>query len=183
VFNLIRAAPEVIEKIPEVMFLIVGDGILRNDLEMTAEKLNIKTNFIFTGWVSYYDVPIYINSSEVCVHPSSITNERNKKTGGSSLKIYEYLACEKPVITGDLEGNRDLILNANAGYVVSPEKPSELAGAIINLIENQEQREEMGKNGRRFVIKHNSWEVVGKKIVNTCANVIDDVDLGGVMND
>lgn len=177
--NLVRAAPEVIEKIPGAMFLIVGDGILRNELEMTAENLNIKSKFIFTGWVSYYDVPIYINSSEVCVVPSSITNERNIKTGGSSLKIYEYLACEKPVITGNLEGNKDLILNANAGYVVSPEKTSQLADAIMKLMENPELSEEMGKNGRRFVIDHNSWEVVAKKIVNICENVIENVNIGG----
>jgi glycosyltransferase involved in cell wall biosynthesis len=178
--NLIRAAPKVIEKVPEAMFIIVGDGIMCNDLKRIAESLNIIDKFIFTGWVSYYDVPTYINSSEICVVPSSTTNERNKKTGGSSLKIYEYLACEKPVITGDLEGNKDLILEANAGYVVSPENTSQLAEAIINLIRNHELSEEMGKNGRRFVIEHNSWEVIAKKIVNVCENVIENVYFGGV---
>ena len=170
--NLVRAAPKVIGKVPEVMFIIVGDGMMRNGLEETVDNLDLKNKFIFTGWVSHNDVPTYVNSSEVCVVPSSTTIERNKKTGGSSLKIYEYLACEKPVITGDLEGNKALILEANAGCVVSPENTSELAEAIIELIRNQKLCEEMGKNGRRFVVEHNSWKVVAKKIVLECENVI-----------
>lgn len=168
---LIQSVPLILKEYPNTKFLVVGDGVMKKELVELAKKTGVSDKFIFTGTVPYEEVPKYINASDVCVAPSA-RDERNKKSGGSSLKIYEYLACGKPVVTGNLDGDKDLILESNAGYVVSAENTAELANAIIKLLKNKELREEMGKNGRKCVVENHSWEAVAKRVEEVCNEVV-----------
>ena len=90
--------------------------------------------------------------ADVCVAP--FIRVRNERIGLSPLKIYEYLACGKPVVASDIKGIGDLLRNSNAGIGVKPEDPVELANAIIKLLKNEKLRGKMGKNGRKIVINN-----------------------------
>jgi len=89
----------------------------------------------------------------------------------SPLKIYEYAACEKPIITSRLKG-LDFIDQINAGIIVKPENLEEIAKAIIELLKNPRLRSAMGKNGRQYVVKNHSWNSVAKKVENVCKMTI-----------
>lgn len=157
---LVQSAPDIIATISDTKFLIIGDSPLREEYIRLAQKLNVINNFIFAGSVSYLDVPNYINSSDICVAP--FTKAIGEHAGLSPLKIYEYLACAKPVIASyfsDLEFIKEL----NLGVLVKPEDPKALAKAIIQLLREDDLREEMGKNGRVYVIENHSWKSVAKK--------------------
>jgi glycosyltransferase involved in cell wall biosynthesis len=169
---LIKSAPLVFKKCPATQFMIVGYGKMEQELKNLSEQAGVSDKFIFTGVVPYEKVSQYINACDVCVAPAPRI-ERNKKSGGSSLKICEYLACEKPVVTGNIDGDKDLILEANAGYVVYPENTIELANAIIKLLKNKELREKKGKNGRKCVVENHSWEAIAKRAAAVCNEVIE----------
>lgn len=161
---LVLAAPKILLSISNSRFLIVGDGIMKSKLISLAREIGVYDIFIFTGVVPYEKVPLYINASELGVAPSA-RDERNEKTGGSSMKIYEYLACEKPVVTGNLDGDNDLVLDSKSGYVVSAEKTPELENAIINLLNDKNLSEKMGKNGRKYVVEKCSWKSIAKTVL------------------
>lgn len=169
--NLIRSAPLVLEELPDTKFLIVGDGQLKAELINLAENIGILDKFIFTGMVPYKQAPLYISASAVCVVPAT-NDERNQRSGRASLKLFEYLACGKPVVVGDVEGDRDVTLEAKAGYVVRAEDSAQLSGAIIKLLKDKELGNKLGGNGRRVTLERYSWESVAERVAQVCQAAI-----------
>ena len=163
---LIKAAPLIIKEIPKIKFLIVGDGILKGKLESLTNELNMGYNIIFTGGVPYEKVPQYVNISDVCIVP-----KRKMRTGYSPLKLYEYMACGKPVIATNIAGF-EILEQYNAGILVNPENSEELSNAIVKLLKNKQLREQMGANGRKLVVREYSWESTAKKTVDVFRNLL-----------
>ncbi len=167
---LIYASPLILEKHPEVRFLVVGDGVMKNKLLKITSELWLSDKFIFTGWVPYESVPLYINAADICVAP--FIKRRNAKIGLSALKTYEYLACGKPIVASNIPGVKDLIEFSGGGILVNPENPEELATAIVKLISNESTRVILGEKGRKYVIENHSWNGVAKKILDICNDII-----------
>ena len=166
---LIYASPLILEKCPDVRFLVVGDGAVKNKLLEITSKLGLSDKFIFTGRVPYESVPLYINAADVCVAP--FIKGRNSKIGLSALKTYEYLACGKPIVASSIPGVKDLIDSSGGGVSVSPEDPQQLASAVIKLILNENTRLLMGKRGRKYVVKYHSWDGVARNILDICNDI------------
>ena len=167
---LIYASPLILEKHPEVRFLVVGDGVMKNKLLKITSELRLSDKFIFTGRVPYESVPLYINASEICVAP--FIKRRNSKIGLSALKTYEYLACGKPMVASSIPGVKDLIEFSGGGITVNPENPGELATAILGLISDESTRAILGEKGRKYVVENHSWNSVARKILEVCNDII-----------
>ena len=167
---LIRSAPFILEKCPEVRFLIVGDGVMRDKLLEITSKMGLSDKITFTGRVPYENVPVYINAADVCVAPFIM--ERNSKIGLSALKTYEYLACGKPIVASSISGVKDLIDLSGGGISVPPEDPGELANAVVKLISDEQTRTTMGEQGRKYVVKNHSWDGVARKILDICNEIV-----------
>lgn len=165
---LIRSSKSIIREVPNTRFLIVGDGLMKNELVELSKKIGVFNNFIFTGAIPYKEIPNYINASDVCLAPFI------RKRNASPLKLYEYMACGKPVVASDIIGVGDLLERENAGIAVTPENPEELAAAVLKLLRNKKSRDEMGRNGKEYVIKNNSWESVAKKLVEVFKESINE---------
>lgn len=159
---LIQAAPLILAKCPNVSFLIVGDGIMKDKLMDLGRNLEVLDKFFFTGSIPYEKIPLHINSSNVCVAPFIVN--RNEKIGLSALKMYEYLACGVPVVASNIKGVGDLLIKSNGGIAVTPENTGELAEAIIKLIIDKKLQTQMGFNGREYVIVNHSWASVAEDI-------------------
>ena len=172
---LISSAPMILKNIPNTILLIVGDqesvdeGGLKRKLIGMINELNLEEKIVFTGVVPYEEVPKYINASDVCVSP--FIRERNMRIGLSPLKIYEYAACGKPIVSSRIP-NLEFIEENNAGILVEPENPEELAKAVIRLLKDEKLREKMGRNGREYVVKNHSWESVARKVAEVCESAI-----------
>ncbi len=167
---LIYASPLILEKCPDIRFLIVGDGVMRDKLLELASELGLSDKFVFTGRVPYECVPLYINAADVCVAP--FIRERNSKIGLSALKTYEYLACGKPIVASSIPGVKDLIESSGGGISVTPEDPEEMATAIVKLASEDSTRALMGEKGRKYVLKTHSWDGVARKILEICNDII-----------
>ncbi len=168
--NLVKASPLIFEKEMKVRFLIVGDGILGETLRIMVKEINMDERFHFLGKIPYENVPFIINASDVCVAP--FIRRRNEKIGLSPLKIYEYLACGRPVVASDIEGVGDFLLETGSGITVEPENYEALAQGIIELLHKEEVRKVMGRNGRDAVVKEHSWDSVAEKVVEVCKLLI-----------
>lgn len=168
---LIRAMPHILGKCRNTQLLIVGDGQMKRELIELAEQVGISDKVLFTGMVPYQKVPLYVNASDVCTAP--FVRERNERAGISPLKLCEYLACEKPVVTSKLVGLEMLEQNG-AGILVAPENPQELANAIMKLLQNPELRKQMGRNGRKYVVENRSWESVARRVADICEQTIEE---------
>ena len=167
--DLIASAPRVLDKIPNARFLIIGNGPLKDHWHSLVRRSNLQEAFIFAGKVPYDLVPTYINASDICVVP--FRRAVNEKRGLSPLKLYECLACGKPIVGSDITGIGDLLRSSDAGIAVPPEDPEGLANAIAFLLENKQERARMAKNARQIAVASFSWENTARRISLACARV------------
>ncbi len=163
---LVKAAPSILSRFPDCHFLIVGDGVMRNELFKLCRELGVEDSFTFTGVIAYDRVPLYINASDTCTAPFIFA--RNAKIGLSPLKLYEYMACGKPVIASNISGVSDVLEASGGGISVLPENPDALAEGILKLLENPNLRTTMGSKGLSYVTENYSWYSVAKKVNEVC---------------
>jgi glycosyltransferase involved in cell wall biosynthesis len=168
---LIESAPLVLSSCPNTRFLIVGDGVMKEELAALAKQTGVSDRLIFTGYVPYELVPEYINSGDICIAP--FIAERNERIGSSALKLCEYLACAKPVVASRISG-LEFIESNQAGILVVPEIIRELGNAIIKLLKAPDLRKKMGENGRRYVVEERSWESVARKVAVVCQQAVEE---------
>jgi glycosyltransferase involved in cell wall biosynthesis len=96
-----------------------------------------------------------INIADIGVAP--FISARNRKTGLSPLKVYEYMACGKPVISSRIE-SLEWIEEEGAGCLVEPGDVISLAKALQDLVRNPHKRIEMGQRGLEIAREKFSWE-------------------------
>jgi glycosyltransferase involved in cell wall biosynthesis len=103
--KIIAALPQEVKKNPKMKLLIIGAGEQENKLKMLVHSLQLENHVIFTGFINYPELPRYINMADICINPFEINKITNIIFPG---KIYQYLACEKPVIATKLQGMLDV---------------------------------------------------------------------------
>ncbi len=156
---LIKCAPFIIQKNPDVMFLLVGDGLMKSTWEEKIKRVGLEAYFIFTGQVLYKEVPIYCSVMDVCVSPFL------KEAGEfSPVKVFDYLACGKPVIMSDVSFSGEIFKSSGAVHLVPPEDPISLCQSILRLLGNEDLRSEMGKKGREFVLSKYDRKKIAKTV-------------------
>jgi glycosyltransferase involved in cell wall biosynthesis len=140
---LIEAAETIIKSVPDVKFLIVGDGSNELELKIQVNAKGLQNYFEFTGGVT--NVKDYMDKCTLIVH-TSIEPEP------FGMVIIEAMALEKPVIATNFGGPLEIIENEIDGILIPPQNPSILAENIIKLIKNPSLRRQIGKEARRKVI-------------------------------
>jgi len=103
--KIISALPQELAKEIHLKLLIVGAGEQEGQLKTQVRRLSLEDRVVFTGFVNYPELPRYINLADVCINPFEINQTTNLIFPG---KIYQYLACEKPVIASKLQGMLDI---------------------------------------------------------------------------
>ena len=156
--DIIKVAPSIIREISNVKFLIIGDGMLRGDLEEEVNRLRLSEHFIFTGMIDYQEVPTYINISDIC-----ILLKRKLKSGWSPIKLYEYMACGKPVVCSRVEG-LEFIGSEGAGRLTESGDLNDLKEALFELLTVPEKRADMGQKGLKIAQERFSWDSRASKI-------------------
>ncbi|HYT00824.1 MAG TPA: glycosyltransferase family 4 protein [Thermoplasmata archaeon] len=156
--SLLRACASLRGSIPTIKLLIVGDGPEANRLRALADQLEFRDRVVFTGSVPYADVSAFVCASDVCAAPFIHTRK------ASPIKVYEYLACARPVVASDVDGIGECLRSWNAGVGVKPENPEALARAVDALLHNPAEARAMGARGREAIVLHRSWETTARAV-------------------
>jgi len=152
----IKAMPYVIDECPNTYFLIVGDGILRRQLEELACKLGVAKNVRFVGSVSNREMPKFLGVSDIYVS-ASLSDTR-------SVSLLEAMACGLPVVVTDLEGNKECVREGVNGFLFSKGDFKALAEKIVYLLGDEDARRRFGVISRRYVEKEGSYEKEMRKM-------------------
>ena len=147
--TLIDSAPDILQKYKNTRFLLVGDGPMMQVWKQKVNREGLEGAFVFTGQIPYQEVPEYVGAMDICVAP-----HRKDTNQASPVKIFDYMACGKPIVASDIEVVREITERCGCAVLVPPEQPRELARAILFLIGGRERREEMGEKGRNYAV-HN----------------------------
>lgn len=148
--TLIQAFKLVHNKHNDTELVIVGGGPQLNDYKELSNKLNISDRVKFIGRIPNTEVPKFINKMDIFTVPS-----RDQESFG--VAAVEAMACGVPVVVTNVGGLPEVVVEGKTGFIVPKEDPDQLAAAIIRLIENKEERLNMGQNGIIHVKKEYEW--------------------------
>ena len=138
---LLQAAPAIVAAQPNVKFLLVGDGVLRRQLEAHVAALGLSDRFRFLGLVAPEQIPELIAAMDMVVHVSL--------REGLARALVQALIVGRPVIGYDIDGAREVVIDGETGYLLPPQSIEPLATAIERLAADPALRDRLGAEGRR----------------------------------
>lgn len=137
----LESAAQIAQQESNVHFVIVGDGVLRSEMEKYAQDLRIDQRVFFTGWRR--DLPrIYADLDLLVV---SSNNE------GTPVSAIEAMASGCPVVATRVGGLPDVVQDRETGYLVPPKQPEALTAAMLILIRDSKKAEQMGRSAQLSV--------------------------------
>lgn len=142
-YFLIEAA-KLLAHLPDLCFLIVGTGRLKEKLVEDVRKAGIERQFLFLDFRK--DIPYILSKTDIFVLPSLFE--------GLPISVLEAMAAGKPVIASDISGIPEEVIDGKTAILVPPGDPEVLAKAIEELANNPEKRHKMGEEGRKRVKEH-----------------------------
>lgn len=143
------------------LFVFVGGT--DTDLELFKEKYFGVKNILIVGQKAHAEIPFYLSSADVLVIPNSGKVDVSRLYT-SPMKLFEYMASERPIIASDLPSLRE-VLNENNAVFFEPDNAKNLALTIEGLLVNKELMTNISRNAKNCVLKY-SWQERVKKIIN-----------------
>lgn len=140
--------------------VVIGSGDSLEDLKALAAELQVDGHVWFTGFIPDEDLIRYLSTADICVDPDPSSPLNDVSTW---IKIMEYMALGKPIVSFDLAETRHTA--QGAALYVTPNDERDFAKAILRLIDNPEERQRMGSLGRSRVENELAWEHVSKNLL------------------
>lgn len=151
--KVIEAMAVVNKQAPQIIYFIAGTGPEKDNLKNLAESQpdDLKNKIIFLGQISDTDRWAWLELCDIFIMTSR--NVAGDFEGFGTVYLEANLAGI-PVIAGDSGGVRDAVINNINGLMVNPEKPEEIAAAIIKLSTDAKLRQELGEQGKRRAVEN-----------------------------
>ncbi|MBW4567548.1 MAG: glycosyltransferase [Tolypothrix carrinoi HA7290-LM1] len=147
----IKAFAIVLKQNPNALLIIVGIGKLKLDIEELVKELQIESNVRFLGARS--DVVALMNAADAYLKSSAWE--------GMPMVLLEAAATQLPIVSTDVGGIKEIVLDGESGFLVSSKNPQALAEAMLKMMAIPEiERLKMGQKGRDFVVANYSTEEV-----------------------
>lgn len=162
--RILEALPAVLKQFPDLLYIIVGKGPMRDELEAQVKELGIEDSVKFTGLVD--DVRPYYHACDIFCMTSTPQSERANAGEGFGIAYVEAGACEKAVLASSSGGGAEIVVDGETGRVVDPRKSHQVTAALFDLLENPEKTRKMGVAGRKRIEMYD-WNrgVVGLEAV------------------
>lgn len=144
---------------PTSMMTIAGNGVLRSELEQQVIELGLADNVRFTGEVKPDEMPYFLQTATVVLLSSD--------TEGLPMTVIEAGQMARPVVSTDVGGVAEAVVNGKTGILVKPGDSSKLASAIIDLLKQPEKMQRMGDAARQHIQE--------KFSLSTCADAYEQL--------
>lgn len=154
--NLLLAAPEVLKRYPETLFLIAGEGGELPRLEKLRDHLGLSQSVRFTGQVT--DVPSLLAATDILCHPSL--------ADGLPNAVVEAMAMGLPVVASSVGGIPEVIEDRVSGLLVPPHDIKAISKALLGLLEEPKTAARLGQRAEKdvrieFSLENNLRHLVG----------------------
>lgn len=160
----IKALPEIIRAVPNIVYVIVGAGPNENTLKMLVKSLALDDCVQFLGTVENALLPLYYNACDAFIMASREMYEQ-AKVEGYGLVFLEAGACAKPVIAGRSGGIADAVLDGVTGILVDPLNVEQIRNAAIKLLTDNNYARQLGAQGlKRIREERLEWPSAAEKI-------------------
>jgi glycosyltransferase involved in cell wall biosynthesis len=162
--TLINSMPSLLKNNKKIHLIVVGNGIQKDYLKKLVSRLDIESNVHFTGAIPHDELPYYLNLADVYVSTSL--------SDGTSNSLLEAMACGVPVVVTDIPSNRYWIKDGDNGYLFSPKNSKNLSELLLNLFNDPEKRQLMGRYSRNQIIEQGDYQNEMKKVESYILKVL-----------
>jgi len=144
--DIVRSSPAVLSRCPLVVYVVIGEGALREEMVRTSRTLGVEGRFRFVDWRSYEQVPRHINMADIVVLPSF---------GEGLARVYlETQACGRVLIASDIAPAREVIEDGTTGLLFPVGDVERLAARCIQAAQDRDLRARIGHAARARVQRH-----------------------------
>lgn len=144
--SVIKVLPKVIAAVPDLFYVVIGGGDLQSRLEEMARESLVRDRILFIGKVQLEQLKGYYSRADVFVMPS--------RQEGFGIVFLEAMAFGKPVIAGDYGGAPEIVQDGVTGFLVNPDDLEGLTCRLIQLLQDEALRKEMGEAGRQRILEN-----------------------------
>jgi glycosyltransferase involved in cell wall biosynthesis len=166
--QVIDAAEQIQHQYPEVLFLLIGEGMEKAMLKKEAEKRGVTNNLRFIDAVPKQEVFKYILASDL---GASILKKVDTFKTVYSNKTFDYMSCKKPILMLIDGVSRELVEQAQAGMYVEPENTKAFVDSIVYYLQNPEMQIKHGANGYYFARENYDRNHLAKQYLNELAKL------------
>lgn len=160
----LQAARRICQEMPDVVFLLVGPTTSEGKQAISAEEIASYTDSVrYLG--SRNDIPTLLSLTDVFVLPTYYRE-------GIPRVLLEAGAMALPMVTTDMPGCKDVVHDGWNGYLVPPRDATSLATAILKLLQNPVQSNEMGTHSKLHVAENFSLDRVADAYANIYHRVL-----------
>jgi glycosyltransferase involved in cell wall biosynthesis len=158
---LLQVAERVFKEQPDVVFVVIGDGPLRNRFEAISNRRDLNVQFL--GRVGRNTVIRWLSKASILLLPSY--------SEGLPTVSIEALASEVPVVATDVGGIPEVVIDGQTGYLFPSGDVQLCAEKVLKLLNNERLRRQMGRQGRNLVKRFYSWSTVLEKVEQTYESI------------
>lgn len=160
----LKALKIVKEQINDVKMMFAGifQDASKNEVKEYIKKNGLEEAVTFLGMVPYQEVSSYLTKARVGLVPY-LPTYWHLRTKASS-KLFLYMKNSIPIVASNFPGFKEIINNEKCGILVKPD-PKELGDAIIYLLENPQESQILGENGRKAIEMRYNWNIESKKLI------------------
>jgi colanic acid biosynthesis glycosyl transferase WcaI len=166
--TLIAAAEKMQTMLADATFLLIGEGAEKQRIVDLAASRRLN-NIRFLGQQPHERIPAYVSAADLCL---VLLKKTDLFKTVIPTKLLEYMACARPVIVAVDGQSRQIIEKARAGAFVPPEDSQALARAICDMAQNPAQRNQMGLNGRQYIVDKLSREKTAEDYIAALENLV-----------
>ena len=156
--TVLEALPEIVKKIPDFLFVVVGDGYASNHLRTMVREKRLADQVLWAGWVDHEKVFDYIKASKVGLIPHLVSDHVNTTVPN---KIFDYMGCGIPVLCSDSDPMKRIVAEERCGLTFKSGNAQDLARTIVELHETEFQ---YGARGAEAVKRKYNWEEDEKRL-------------------
>ncbi len=155
--RMILALASIRDAIPDVLFVIVGDGETRSQLEGLVADQEVEAHVQFLGELPDEELIQCYQQCDLFALP-------NRQVGtdieGFGMVLLEAQACGRPVLAGASGGTSETLREGATGVLVECSDPSTLAAGVVDLLIDPERMDRMGEEARRWAVDQFDWEAL-----------------------
>ena len=159
--EMVRMAEHVLQNYPEAAFLLVGGGDNQALFERRLRRGDWASRVILPGQVPHDQVPDYLACTDIVLAPYP----KLPFWYASSMKIFEYMAAGKAIVTSNVGQIGEVIADGRNGLFFEAEKEDDLLAKTTVLLRDARLRQKLGRQARQDVLEKYTWEQHGKTIV------------------
>jgi glycosyltransferase involved in cell wall biosynthesis len=161
--DVVRSAECALGMDPRLLYVVAGDGPLRDEMKELCEEVKVADRFRFPGWVETNDMPRWMNLADLVLMPSAWENQ--------ALVYLETMACGRVLVSSDIPAAREVVVDGETGLLFQPADVEDMTAKTLRAARDPALRAAIGSRAREAVRGH-ALEAVAARFAALLAEVV-----------